>query len=111
MGQTTPVPIFGPDTTTPQGAAGVAPGTCSASGLRVVLETALAADVSFTLQRGPSIPGLADTTLACTVATGATACDAGLAIVPIAAGDLVVFRSDAGDIGSDSNVFFGWLCR
>jgi hypothetical protein len=112
MGQTTPLSIFGPDTTSPQGAAGVAPVACTASGLRFVLEAAIATSVTFTLRRGLTIAGLADTALSCTVAAGATSCTSGAATVAIAAGDLVVFRSlSAADLGADVNIYFGWICQ
>jgi hypothetical protein len=112
MGATTPLSVFGPDTTSPQGAASVAPVGCTASGLRVVLETAPAVAMQFTLQRGATIAALTNAALSCTVAASATSCTSGAATVSIVAGNLIVFRSEsAGSIGSDINLFFGWICQ
>jgi hypothetical protein len=54
---------------------------------------------------------VADTSVVCTVAAGSTSCTSGAATAAIAAGDLVVFRSDAAaDLPADVNVYFGWTC-
>jgi hypothetical protein len=111
MGATTPLSIFGPDTTTPQGAASVAPIACTASTLRIVLDVAAPTNITFALQQGASIPALLDA-LTCTVLSSATSCDSGLATIPLAAGNLIVLRSESVvEPGVDVNVFFGWTCQ
>ena len=88
--------------------------SCIASGLRVVLESALPAlvDVTFTLQRGATIGALAGTSVACTVSSGSASCTSGASTAAISTGDLIVLQSLASaTIGSDINVFFGWVCQ
>jgi hypothetical protein len=112
MGHTSPFNPFGPDTTTPEGALSIAPGSCTASGLRVVLDVAPPVDVEFVLQRGPSVPGLSSTLVGCTVTAGTTSCTSGAFTALLAAGDLLVFRSlSAGTLNNNTNIYFGWICQ
>lgn len=103
--------LFGPDTSTPEGAASVAPVTCNASGLRVMLPTGVAMNLDFTLLSGATIATLTTPILSCTILAASAACtSAGSG--PISAGNLVVLRSQAsGPTGPDVNVFFGWTCQ
>jgi hypothetical protein len=113
MGHTTPLPIFGPDTTTPQGAASVAPIGCTASALQILLDVpAPGVNITFTLQSGVSIAALADTAVTCTVPNALTVCTSGVATAPLAAGDVVVLKSVSTlDPTVDVNVLFGWTCQ
>ena len=114
MGHTTPLSIFGPDTTTPQGAASVAPIACTASTLRVVLESAppVSVGISFTLQQGSTIATLTDTAVLCVVVSPSTSCNSGAAAEALTAGNLIVLKSlSSADLLADTNVFFGWTCQ
>lgn len=112
MGHTSPFTTFGPDTTSPQGTASVAPVTCLASGLRVVLDVpAPSGGVRMALQRGTTFAFLADTFVSCVVPAGGTTCTSGAASEAIGNGELVVFRSDTVGLGVDINISFGWRCQ
>jgi hypothetical protein len=114
MGHTSPFNPFGPDTSSPEGAASVAPGACTASGLRVVLDVAApVGGVRFALQRSAhTAAAVADTAVLCTVPAGATSCTSGAAAAAISAGDILVFRSDTvGALPIDVNIYFGWVCQ
>jgi hypothetical protein len=112
MGHTTPFNPFGPDTTTPQGTASVAPVSCLASGLRVTLDVAAPpGGVRMALQRGANFAALTDTAVTCTVPVGGTTCTSAAASEAIGAGELVVFRTDTVGLAIDINVSFGWKCQ
>jgi hypothetical protein len=111
-GHTSPFNPFGPDTTSPQGAASVAAGSCLASGLRVALDVpAPPGGVRMALQRGATFASLADTGVTCTAPAGTTSCTSGAASEGISTGELIVFRADTVGLGVDINVSFGWVCR
>lgn len=112
VGHTSPLNPFGPDTTTPEGTASVAPFTCIASALRVVVDIpAPASGVRMVLQSGGTYTVISDTALSCTVPPGGTTCTTGLTSAVINAGELIVFRSTSDLLPSSINLSFGWRCQ